>query len=102
MKATKVSEVNKELKEMNSRNGFHYVDNADIDGSCLNGSKLHLNSRGSAYSATCFIKFLRPPGSKAKRTKGLALSIRGVASIYARTPERTAEIWKKNFSTIPL
>ena len=47
--STKLSEVNEKLKEMSSRNGFYFIENSLIDGSCLNGSKLHLNSKGSAY-----------------------------------------------------
>ena len=53
--STKLSEVNGKLKEMSTRNGFHFIDNSHIDGSCLNGSKLHLNSKGSAYLATSFM-----------------------------------------------
>ena len=37
----KLSEVNEKLKEMSSRNDFHFIDNSHIDGSCFNGSKLH-------------------------------------------------------------
>ena len=65
--STKLSEVNEKLKEMSSRNGFHFFDNSLIDGSCLNGSKLHLNSKGSAYLATSFIKFLRSSANKSRR-----------------------------------
>ena len=36
--STKLSEVNEKLKEMSSRNGFHFIDNSHIDGSCLNGN----------------------------------------------------------------
>lgn len=68
--STKLSEVNEKLKEMSSRNGFHFIDNSHIDGSCLNGSKLHLNAKGSAYLATSFIKFLRPSANKARRPQG--------------------------------
>ena len=68
--STKLSEVNEKLKEMSSRNGFHFIDNSHIDGSCLNGSKLHLNSKGSAYLATSFIKFLRPSANKSRRPQG--------------------------------
>ena len=40
-----------------------------LDGTYLNGKKLHLNSKESAYLVTIFIKFLRPLGNKAKHTK---------------------------------
>ena len=69
-KSTKLSEVNEKLKETSSRNGFHFIDTSHIDGSCLNGSKLHLNSTGSAYLTTSFIKFLRPSTDKARRPQG--------------------------------
>ena len=36
-----------------------------LDRTSLNGKKLHLNSKESAYLVTIFIKFLRPSGNKA-------------------------------------
>lgn len=54
-----VTMVNEEVQRMCSRNGFDFIDNGNIDASCLNGSLLHLNAKGSAFLATNFIKFLR-------------------------------------------
>ena len=56
---TKVKEVNKELEKLCEKKGFKFIDNKNIDNSCLNGSNLHLNSKGSAFLATNFIKFIR-------------------------------------------
>ena len=75
---TKLSEVNGKLKEMSTRNGFHFIDNSHIDGSCLSGSKLHLNSKGSASS---FIKFLRPSASKARRPQGFHAPLRQLGQL---------------------
>ena len=36
-----------------------FIDNTTIDDTCLNGSKLHLNAKGSAILAVHFIKFLK-------------------------------------------
>ena len=77
----KLSEVNEKLKEMSSRNGFHFIDNSHIDGSCLNGSKLHLNSKGTAYLATSFIKFLRPSTNKARRPKGFHVPLQQLGQL---------------------
>ena len=79
--STKLSEVNEKLKEMSSRNGCHFIDNSLTDGSCLNGSKLHLNSKGSAYFATSFIKFLRPSANKSKRPQGFHAPLRQLGEL---------------------
>ena len=79
--STKLSEVNEKLKEMSNRNGFHFIDNSHIDGSCLNSSKLHLNSKGSAYLATSFIKFLRPSANKARRPQGFHAPLRQLGQL---------------------
>ncbi len=46
-----LSAVNGKLKEMANNDDFVFIDNSRIDGTCLNGSKLHLNAKGSAYLA---------------------------------------------------
>ena len=71
----------KKLKEMSSRNGCNFIDNSLTDGSCLNGSKLHLNSTGSAYFATSFIKFLRPSANKSKRPQGFHAPLRQLGEL---------------------
>ena len=55
----KVKETNELLKDLCLKDGYTYIENGNIDVTCLNGSKLHLNSKGSALLAVHFIKFLR-------------------------------------------
>ena len=83
--STKLSEVNENLKEMSSRSGFHFIDNSHIDGCCLNGSKLHLNSTGSAYLDTSFIKFLRPSANRSKTSPGFSRPITAAKTANVRT-----------------
>ena len=56
---TKILEVNSKLKEVCTKHDIDFIDNKNIDNSCLNGSQLHLNPKGSAYLAVNFIKFIR-------------------------------------------
>ena len=49
-------EVNEELKKLSLKNNFAYIDISTIDKTCLNGSKLHLNGKGSSLLAVRFIK----------------------------------------------
>ena len=42
----KLSAVSDKLKELTSKDDFVFIDNSHIDGSCVNGSKLHLNAKG--------------------------------------------------------
>ena len=58
--STKLENVNSELRSITKKHGFYYyIDNSVIYSFCLNGSKLHLNTSGSALLAVQFIKFLR-------------------------------------------
>ena len=57
--STKIMDVNKKIEEFCDKRGFEFIDNQNIDNSCLNGSNIHLNSKGSAYLAVNFIKFIR-------------------------------------------
>ena len=53
-------DVNKKIEEFWDKRGFEFIDNPNyINNSCLNGSNLHLNPKGSAYLAVNFIKFIR-------------------------------------------
>ena len=52
-------DVNKKIEEFCDKRDFEFIDNQNIDNSCLNGSNIHLNSKGSAYLAVNFIKFIR-------------------------------------------
>jgi hypothetical protein len=54
-----VAKVNDGLQVFYTKNEFKFIDNRNLDSSCLNGSLLHLNAKGSAYLAANFIKFLR-------------------------------------------
>ena len=67
-----ISTANDELQKMCSKNGFDFIKNNNIDATCLNGGLLHLNSKGSAFLATNFIKFLRgnnPAASEYRQRK---------------------------------
>ncbi len=67
-----ISTANEELQKMCSKNGFDFIKNNNIDAVCLNGGLLHLNSKGSAFLATNFIKFLRgniPAASEYRQRK---------------------------------
>ena len=57
--SAKLDNVNSQLSSACNEHGFGFIDNNLIDNSCLNGSKLHLNAKGSALLAVQFIKFLR-------------------------------------------
>ena len=57
--SAKTQETNELLKELCVKEGFTYIENGNIDASCLNGSNLHLNAKGSALLAVHFIRFLR-------------------------------------------
>ena len=52
------------------RQGF--IDNANINSSALNSSKLHLNPKGTAYLAVNFINFLRNKVYSKRRSKQLS------------------------------
>ena len=52
------------LKSLSVSNNFTFTDNSIIDNSCLNSSKLHLNSKGSSLLAVKFINFVRSDSSR--------------------------------------
>lgn len=54
-----IQEVNNELERVCTKLDIAFVDNSTLDDTCLNGSKLHLNAKGSAILAVHFIQFLR-------------------------------------------
>ena len=56
---TKIMDVNNKIEEFFDKRGFEFIDNQNIDNSCLNGSNIHLNSKGSDYLVVNFIKFIR-------------------------------------------
>ena len=53
--SAKLHDVNENLKSLSESNNFKFIDNSIIDNSCLNSSKLHLNSKGSSLLAVKFI-----------------------------------------------
>ena len=52
--STKLCEVNSQLKEMTTRNGFDFNDNSHIPRTCLDGSKLHQEILNSSVPARNF------------------------------------------------
>ena len=55
----KITDVNNKLKNYCNSAGMDFIDNSNIDGSCLNRGKLHLNRKGTAALAKIFCRFLR-------------------------------------------
>ena len=55
----KLLEVNSKIKEMCALNKYSFIHHVNIDRSCLNKSKIHLNAKGSALLAASFINFIR-------------------------------------------
>ena len=56
--------VNEMVQLMAEDNKIVYRDNSVIDASALNGSRLHLNAKGSSLLAVQFIKFSRSGSHK--------------------------------------
>ena len=54
-----IIQVNKKLEDLSRKYNISFIDNSSIDSTCLNGGKLHLNPKGSAFLASHFIRFLR-------------------------------------------
>ena len=52
-------EVNSKIREMCALNKYSFIHHVNIDRSCLNKSKIHLNAKGSALLAASFINFIR-------------------------------------------
>ena len=57
--ANKVSSFNSRLKTFCAWNDAKYIDNSNVDASCLGIKRLHLNKKSNSYLANSFIKFLR-------------------------------------------
>ena len=53
-----IENINDKLKRLCVSKGIFFIDNNNIDRSCLNRGKLHLNKRGSSYLANNFKKFV--------------------------------------------
>ena len=50
--------INEKLKRWCIGKGFTFIDNNNINESCLNRGKLHLNRKGSSYLVNNFKKFV--------------------------------------------
>ena len=55
----KINDINNKLKNYCKSAGMDFIDNSNIDGSCLNRGKLHLNKKGIAALAKNFGRFVR-------------------------------------------
>ena len=55
----KINDINNKLKNYCKSAGMDFIDNSNIDGSCLNRGKLHLNRKGIAALAKKFCRFVR-------------------------------------------
>lgn len=86
----KIDAVNGKLRELANEEDFDYIDNSQIDGSCLNGSKLHLNAKGSAYLACNFIKFIRPKGKVARQSMGFLNPIHQLGKLLTQLATQQA------------
>ena len=55
-----VKEINRKLENLCKGKGIKFINNTNIDGSCLNRSKLHLNKSGTALLVKNFSQTLKP------------------------------------------
>ena len=55
----KINDINNKLKRYCNSAGMDFIDNSNIDGSCLNRGKLHLNRKGTAALAKSVCRFVR-------------------------------------------
>ena len=55
----KINDVKNNLKNYCNSAGMGFINNSDIDGSCLNRAKLHLNRKGTATLAKNLCRFVR-------------------------------------------
>ena len=53
-----IAEINEKLQRFCNSKGLSFIDNNNIDRSCLNKGKLHVNRRGFSYLANNFKKIL--------------------------------------------
>ena len=55
-----IKEINRKLENLCKGKGIKFINNSNIDGSCLNRSKLHLNKSGTALLVKKFSQALKP------------------------------------------
>ena len=53
-----IKSINEKIQSLCTSKGLSFIDNSNIDKSCLNRRKLHLNRRGSSFLANNFKKFV--------------------------------------------
>ena len=53
-----IANINEKLQRFCNSKGLSFIDNSNIDRTCLNKGKLHLNRRGLSYLANNFKKFV--------------------------------------------
>ena len=53
-----IANINEKLQRFCNSKGLSFIDNNNIDRTCLDKDKLHLNRRGSSYLANSFKKFV--------------------------------------------
>ena len=54
--AEEIKEINRKLENLYKGKRIKFINNNNIDGSCLNRSKLHLNKSGTAVTIVLLIK----------------------------------------------
>ena len=55
-----IKEINRKLENLYNGKRIKFINNNNIDGSCLNRSKLHLNKSGTALLVKTFSQALKP------------------------------------------
>ena len=55
----KVTALNEKLKKFCDVNKIDFINNDNLDESCLGQKKLHLSKKGNAYLASNFIKYVK-------------------------------------------
>ena len=55
-----IKEINRKLKNLCKGKGIKFINNTNIDDSCLNRSKLHLNKSGTTLLVKTFSQALKP------------------------------------------
>ena len=55
-----IKEINRKLENLYKGKRIKFINNNNIDGSCLNRSKLHLNKSGTALLVKKFSQALKP------------------------------------------
>ena len=53
-----IKSINEKLQSMCPSKGFSFIDNINIDKSCLNRSKLHIDRKGSPFFTKNFKEFV--------------------------------------------